>query len=139
MLYFFVFILALYAGSIHYMMKKKYSSRIQHLERELQSIYSVVSQLMEVQMNTHRKYSANIENIEERLMELSIPSHDTNLPLERRRQVLTLARQGVGLQDIVKKLKAPMGEAELILNLGKYMNSNAPNNPKFIEQAGEYA
>lgn len=53
-------------------------------------------------------------------MELSIPDGDSGLPLERRHQVLTLARRGMALNDIVKRLKAPVGEAELILNLGKY-------------------
>jgi hypothetical protein len=139
MVYCMFIILALYAGSIHRMMRKKYFSKIQSLERELQALSGVVSQIMEFQMNTHRKYSANIDNLEERIMELSIPSHDPNLPLERRHQVLALARQGVGLPEIVKRLKAPMGEAELILNLGKFMSSSAPNKAKSNEQVEEYA
>jgi hypothetical protein len=120
-------------------MKKKYLARIQKLERELQGISGLMSQMMEEQMKAHRKYAANIENLEGRIMELSIPSHDSNLPLERRHQVLTLARQGVGLDEIVKRLKAPMGEAELILNLGRYMGSNAAQNAKINEQVGDYA
>ena len=137
--YFFLFILALYAVALNIYMKKKYLARIQKLERELQGISGVMSQMMEEQMKAHRKYAANIENLEGRIMELSIPSHDSNLPLERRHQVLTLARQGVGLDEIVKRLKAPMGEAELILNLGRYMNSNAAQNAKTNEQVGDYA
>jgi hypothetical protein len=137
--YFFFFILALYAVALNIFMKKKYLARIQKLERELQSISGVMTQMMEEQMKAHRKYAANIENLEGRIMELSIPSHDSNLPLERRHQVLTLARQGVGLDEIVKRLKAPMGEAELILNLGRYMSSNAAQNAKTNEQVGDYA
>jgi len=139
MLYFFLFILALYAGALHLAMKKKLFSRIQTLERDLQCISGVMSQMIETQMKTHRKYSANLDNLEERLMELSVPSHDSNLPLERRHQVLALARQGVGLEEIVRRLKAPAGEAELILNLGKYMNVDNPRNAKINEQVGKHA
>jgi hypothetical protein len=137
--YFLLFILALYAVALNMFLKKQYLSRIHKLERELQSISGVMSQMMEEQMKAHRKYAVNIENLEERMMDLSVPSHDSNLPLERRHQVLTLARQGVGLDEIVKRLKAPTGEAELILNLGKYMSSNAPHNAKINEQVGDYA
>ena len=87
----------------------------------MQHFSEVVSQMAEVQMKTFEKHSARFEDLEERIMELSVPSHDSNLPLERRHQVLALARQGVALEDIVKRLKAPVGEAELILNLRKYM------------------
>jgi hypothetical protein len=139
MLYFLLFILALYAGALHIMMRKKYFSRIQTLERDLQEISNVMSQIIETQMNTHRKYSANLDNLEERLMELSVPSHDSNLPLERRHQVLALARQGAGLEEIVRRLKAPAGEAELILNLGKYMNVDNPQNSKINKQVGQHA
>lgn len=79
-----------------------------------------MSQMAELQVKTHSKFSASLESVEERMMELSIPSHDSSLPLERRHQVLALARQGMALEDIVKRLKAPIGEAELIMNLGKY-------------------
>jgi hypothetical protein len=139
MLYFFIFILALYAVALHFMMRKKLFTRIQTLERDLQSISSVVSQMIETQMKTHHKYTANLENLEERILELSVPSHDVSLPLERRHQVLALARQGIGLEEIVKRLRAPAGEAELILNLGKYMNADNPQNAKINERVGQYA
>jgi hypothetical protein len=139
MLYFFFFALALYAGAIHFTMRKKLFSRIQNLERDLQSISGVMSQMIETQMKTHRKYSANIDSLEERLLDLSVPSHDSSLPLERRHQVLALARKGIGLEEIVKRLKAPAGEAELILNLGKYMNLDNPQNDKINQKIGQYA
>jgi hypothetical protein len=139
MLYFLLLILALYTGALHSMMRKKLVSRIQTLERDLQGISNVMSQMIETQMNMHRKYSANLDNLEERLMELSLPSHDSNLPLERKHQVLALARQGAGLEEIVRRLKAPAGEAELILNLGKYMNLNNPQKAKINEQVGQHA
>ena len=138
MVYLFIIILALHAGALHMFIKKRLAARIQRLERDLQSICGGMSQMIEIQMNSHRKYSANLENLEERMMELSVPSHDSNLPLERRHQVLALARQGVGLEEIVNRLKAPAGEAELILNLGKYMNVENPQKPKINKQIGQY-
>ncbi len=139
MLYIFLFILALSAGVSHFYLRKILLLRMHKLERKLQDISSVMSQMIEAQMNAHRKYTADIGNIEERIMELSVPSHDSDLPLERRHQVLALARQGVRLEEIVKRLKAPRGEAELILNLGKYMNSNAQQNAKINGQVGTNA
>jgi hypothetical protein len=102
---------------------KGFDARIQGLERELQHISEVVTQMADVQIKAIQKHSANLEGLEERIMELSVPSHDSSLPLERRHQVLALARQGVALEDIVKRLKAPVGEAEVILNLQKYMGA----------------
>ncbi len=139
MLYLFLFILALHAGVLHFTMRKKLFLRIGTLECELRNISGSMAQMVEMQMKAHCKYSANLENLEERLMELSVPSHDPSLPLERRHQVLALARQGAGLDEIVKRLKAPAGEAELILNLGKYMNWENPKNAKVKEKVGSYA
>jgi hypothetical protein len=138
MLYLFILILALHAGALHLFMKKRLAARIQILERDLQGISGMMSQLIEMQMNSHRKYSSNIENLEERMMELSVPSHDSDLPLERRHQVLALARQGVGLEEIISRLKAPAGEAELILNLGKYMNVENPQKSKTNKRVLQY-
>ena len=138
MLYLLIFILMLHAGALHVFMKKKLAARIQMLERELRETSGSISQIIEIQMNSHRKYSANFENLEERMMELSVPSNDSSLPLERRHQVLALARQGAGLEEIVSRLKAPAGEAELILNLGKYMNVENPQKPKINKQVGQY-
>jgi DNA-binding NarL/FixJ family response regulator len=133
--------LALMAGSMTFCWSivRKMIRRTQTLERELQRISSAVSQMAEIQMKAHKKLTARFEDMEERIMELSIPSQDSSLPLERRHQVLSLARQGVALEDIAKRLKAPIGEAELILNLGKYMGGeNAPAG-KINGQVGQYA
>ena len=138
MMYFFIFILALHACWTHIFMRKRLNARFQILERDLQVISSVMSQMIEIQTNWHRKYSTNLEDLEERMMELSVPSHDSSLPLERRHQVLALARQGAGLEEIVSRLKAPAGEAELILNLGKYMSLENPQKPKANKQVGQY-
>jgi hypothetical protein len=117
---------------------RKMLQRIQRLEQELRRTSDAVSQLAEIQMQSHKKYSVRIEEMEERIMELSVPSHDSNLPLERRHQVLALSRQGVALEDIVKRLKAPVGEAELILNLSKYMGGESASAGRMNSQVKQY-
>jgi hypothetical protein len=101
------------------LLRKKFSQRLKDMERDLQTVMRALSQMAEMQARAHKKLTASQEGLEERMMELSVPSHDTGLPVDRRHKVLTLARQGMGLEDIVRRLKAPIGEAELILNLGK--------------------
>ena len=134
-----VFALAVTVGLCHRITNKRFVRRIHALERDLQHLSEVVSQMAEVQMKTFEKHSASFEDLEERIMELSVPSHDSSLPLERRHQVLTLARQGVALEDIVKRLKAPVGETELILNLRKYMGGESVRSMKANEQVRQYA
>jgi hypothetical protein len=113
--------------------------RNQSLERELQRISGAMSQMAELQMKVHQRNTARISDLEERIMELSVPSHDSSLPLERRHQVLALARQGVNTQDIAKRLKAPLGETELILNLRKYMGGESSPAGKTQKQVRQYA
>jgi hypothetical protein len=140
MFYFFLFFaLTLYACVFHWVANRKLVKRIRALERDLQSYSSAMSQMAEIQIETHRKFFAGFESLEERMMELSIPSPDSSLPLERRHQVLALARQGLALEDIVKRLKAPIGEAELILNLGKYSGTENTRTAKMNEQVKQYA
>jgi len=136
---FLLFALIISAGIYHWITNKKLTGRIRTLEQNLQHISDVVTQMADVQMKTFQKHTANFEELEERIMELSVPSHDASLPLERRHQVLALSRQGVGLDEIVKRLKAPVGEAELILNLQKYMGGEAARSAKTNEQVRKYA
>ena len=134
-----VFALAAITGLCLWITNRRFVRRIRALERDLQHFSEVVSQMAEVQMKTFEKNSAGFEDLEERIMELSVPSHDTSLPLERRHQVLALARQGVDTQDIAKRLKAPVGETELILNLRKYMGGEGSPEGKIPKQVRQYA
>ena len=134
---FFILVLCGFIPAL--LVRKMFSQKIQNLEQDLQNISSVVSQMAEIQMKSHRKYSTSMESLEERIMELSIPNNDSKLPLERRHQVLTLARQGMALNEIVKRLKAPVGEAELILNLGKYARTENPVKGRNEAQVRQYA
>jgi hypothetical protein len=131
--------LVLFAGILHWIINRRLTRRVCALEQNLQHFSDVMSQMAEVQMKSIRKHSASLGDLEERIMELSVPSHDSSLPLERRHQVLALSRQGIGLEDIVKRLKAPVGEAELILNLQKYMGGETSRSARMHEQVRNYA
>lgn len=115
-----VVILAAAVGTVVWMTLRKFVRRLRVLERDLQHLSDVMTQMTGIQLETQKKVTAHFEEIEERIMDLSVPSHDSTLPLERRHQVLALARQGLGMEEIVKRLKAPVGEAELIVNLSRY-------------------
>jgi hypothetical protein len=140
MLNLFLFALLIVGGSaLHVITKRNMINRIQALEADLRGFAEVVSKVAEVQAKDYAAFSSRFEDLDERIMELSVPVRDPDLPLERRHQVLALARQGVDLQDIVKRLKAPAGETELILNLHKYRNGATGRSSKAKEQAVRYA
>jgi hypothetical protein len=134
-------ILAAIAGSLgfYWSTTRKMLRQTQTIRKDLQRLSEAVSQLAEIQMKAHQKSAVRMGEMEQRMMELSVPSHDDSLPLERRHQVLALARQGVALGDIVKRLKAPVGEAELILNLSKYMGNESSPAHKTRGQVKQYA
>ncbi len=134
-----VFVLTACAAALHWAFKRNLRTRILALEHNLLSVSESMSQMVEIQMKAHKKLFDRLGELEERIAELSIPSHDSSLPLERRHQVLSLARQGVALNDIVKRLKAPVGEAELILNLQKFMGGDNPRSAKMNPQVNPYA
>jgi hypothetical protein len=134
-----MFALILFAGIFHWIINRRLICRVRALEQDLQHLSDVASQMAEVQMKTFQKHSASFEDLEERIMELSVPSHDSSLPLERRHKVLALSRQGIGLEDIVKRLKAPVGEAELILNLQKYMGGETSQSARMNQKVRKYA
>jgi hypothetical protein len=133
-----LFIALTLTSALYWTYLKKILGRIQILERSLQAFSEVVSQIAEIQTKAIQKSSGKFEDIDERIMDLSIPSQDADLPVERRRQVLALARQGVPLEDIAKRLKAPVGEAELILNLSQYLDGERRSSAHRKEQVSSY-
>jgi hypothetical protein len=137
--FFFFALLAFSGGALHVISKRKMMERIQELELDLRGFTDVIAKITEVQSKDYATFSTRFEELDERIMELSVPVRDPDLPLERRHQVLALARQGVVLEDIVKRLKAPVGETELILNLHKYRNGAACRLEKSKEQVVRHA
>jgi Protein of unknown function (DUF2802) len=77
-----------------------------------------------LQQEIFQRVCRNLNEIDEKVMELSVPTSDGPLPLERRHQVLTLARKGLSVDEIARRLSMPKGEAELILSLRKYSDGN---------------
>jgi hypothetical protein len=134
-----VLALILFSGAFCWIIRRIGQKRIQQLEQSLHNLSDMVSQLAEIQTKAIQKSTSRLEEIDERIMDLSVPSQDVTLPVEKRRQVIALARQGMSLRDIAKRLKAPMGEAELILNLSRFpggaLRSSFPNN----EQVNSHA
>lgn len=135
----FMVVPALCCALMHFIVRRTWSKRIQDLEHDLQRFSEAMCQMAEVQMRIYRKLSGNLGDIEERILELSVPSNDSNLPLERRHQVLALARKGVSLDEIVKRLGIPRGEAELILSLREYIDATNSRTPKSQGEAKLYA
>jgi hypothetical protein len=79
--------------------------------------------MVEIQMIEHQKIARNFGDIEERLLSLTTSESDSSRPVDRRYQVLTMSRNGFPLDEIVRRLNIPKGEAELILNLRKYIGT----------------
>ena len=110
------------AGGIilYHASRKKLLRRVEILEKDAARYKDAVDKMVDVQARTLEKFSRRFDELDERILELSVPSWDPEMPLEKRHRVLTLAKQGVPMDEIVERVKAPVGEAELILNLRKY-------------------
>ena len=114
--------------------KGKLQQRVEMLEKDLALYTDVVATMAQVQVKTFEKFSNQFDEFEGRILDLSVPSPNPDMPLEKRHQVLTLARQGVALDEIARRVKAPVGEAELILNLRRYRDGMM-SNALAVEQA----
>jgi hypothetical protein len=91
---------------------------------ELTRLSEDMTQMIELQAEVYCKVRRSLTDIEERITGLTVPSSDEALPLERRYQVLALARKGVPVEEISSRLNVPRGEADLILQLRRYMDAN---------------
>jgi len=90
---------------------------------EISRMSDDMTQMIELQTKVYRKMNRSLTDIEERVMGLTVPSSDEALPLERRYQVLALARRGMPVEEIADRLNVPRGEADLILRLRRYMDA----------------
>ncbi len=109
----------------YFFLERKWGRRLRALEQDLPQFSAAISEMAEIQMKSYRKLSGHLGDMEERIMDLVVPSKDSGLPLERRHQVLALSRKGVAAEDIAKRLDVPRGEAELILGLRKFVDAGA--------------
>jgi len=113
-------------------------SNVARIERELRQTSEAVCQVAEIQLKIYEKFCGSLTNLEEKILELSVPGGESALPLERRHHVLALARKGATLDEIIRKLSIPRGEAELILRLRKYAGGR-PAMAKSGGEVGKYA
>jgi hypothetical protein len=115
---------ALLAAGGCLMLHRSWQRRFLALRKEVTQFSEDMLQMIELQSDIYHRVSRSLNDIEEKVLDLSVPSSETQLPLERRHQVLTLARKGVALDEISRRLNMPKGEAELILGLRKYADGN---------------
>jgi DNA-binding NarL/FixJ family response regulator len=126
---FFLFVPVLSAGAAHAFTRRIWERRIRALEAEVNACSDALCQLADTQAALHSKLTRAIGEIEERILDVAVPSRDSSLTLDRRHQVLALARRGVALDEISRRLNVPKGEAQLILNLRKYMHKGVAGAP----------
>jgi hypothetical protein len=125
-------------AAAYFLVNRTFAARVAVLERDLQNFSEAMCQMAEIQMKGYQKLTGNVGEIEERILELAVPSSDSRLPLERRHQVLSLSRKGVAVDEIVNRLNLPRGEADLILNLQKYTDVAAPKNARANGESKRY-
>jgi len=129
------------------LLRRNGSRRIEKLEAELQMMSEMLQQMTEMQVESFRKLSGNIHEMEERFLDLSVPTADAGMPVERRRRIVTLGSKGMAVEEISKKLQVSRAETELVLNLQKWrsgapaqaeaMRKSKSNHPILPVQQGE--
>lgn len=117
-----VFLLLSGFWCLHWLLRRRTAS----IREELAGISGDMIQMIELQMEVFRKMKGSLADMEEMVAGLMIPSSEQSLPLERRYQVLALARRGLPVEEIAARLDVPRGEADLILRLRRYIDAQAP-------------
>ncbi len=112
---------ALSSGAVFLLCRKTWGAQIRTLMCEVQQLSEAVCQMAEMQSSAYLKISTTLSDLEERFLNLAIPSENADLPLEKKHQVFALSRKGVPVDEIVRRLRIPRGEVELILSLKKYL------------------
>ncbi len=118
------------SGAVFLLCRKTWGVQIRALKQEVQQLSEAVCQMAEMQSSTYQKISATLGDLEERFLNLAIPSESADLPLEKKHQVCALSRKGVPVDEIVRRLRMPRGEVELILSLKKYLEIPKPPSRK---------
>lgn len=121
---------AILASCVCYVLSRSWLKRLQGLERDLQAFSTAMCQMADIQMKSYRKLSGDLNEMEERILELAIPSEGANLPVERRRRVVALASKGSSVEEIAKRANVSRGEAELIMSLQKIKGTAVAQAPK---------
>ncbi len=118
------------------LLQKVWLRRFRILKNEVARFSEDLIQMLELQADVYRRVCRNMRDIEEKVLDLSIPALDAPLPLERRHHVLALARKGMAPDEISRRLNMPRGEAELILSLRKFSDSGGKHTREPISWKG---
>jgi|WetSurSiteA1Bulk_404760.scaffolds.fasta_scaffold122979_2 hypothetical protein len=102
---------------------RSWARRVRSLEQDLEALNASVERMNESQWLSQEQTSRGLAEVEERLMELAVPSGASDMPLERRHRVLSLAKQGASVDQISRTLNVPRCEADLILSLQSFASS----------------
>ena len=121
------------------LMQRVWLKRVQVLERDLQAVSGAIDQMAEIQMKSYQKLSGNLGEIEERILELAIPSQDSNPAPQRRRRVVALANKGSSIDEVARRANVSRGEAELVMSLQRFRAADAPKSPKANGDVKPYA
>jgi hypothetical protein len=119
---------AIAAAATYLVLHFVWGRRLHELERDLQTCTDAICQIADTHMTSQRRMAGAITELEKKIVELTAPERRTGTDLDKRHRVLRLARNGVALDDISKRLKLPRGEAELILRLRKYVEMGPVQN-----------
>lgn len=131
--------LALLCAVAGLLLHRIWQRRFLALKQEMERFADDLLQAVELQSELHRRISRGLSEVEGRILEWSAPSSETPPPLERRHQVLTLARKGISADEIARRLNLPKGETDLIMSLRKYMDAKAPEKLPATALAGAHA
>jgi hypothetical protein len=99
--------------------------RLAAARKEFARLSDDVFQMAELQLELYRKVARNIDDVEEKVLDLVVPCSDPSLPLERRYRVLTLSGKGMSPREIANRLQMPAGEVELILGLKRFVDARS--------------
>jgi hypothetical protein len=102
------------------LLQRFWRRRYESVRKELEKVSEDLSQIVELQSQFYERMRRDLTDLEGKVLDLAVPSSETPLPLQRRHQVITLARKGISSDEIARRLNMPKGEAELILSLRKY-------------------
>ena len=121
---------ALFLAGAGLILERRWQRRLRTLKQEMMRVSEDLLQVVELQADIYRRVCRDLSGIEEKVLDLSIPTADAPLPLERRHQVLMLARKNVAVDEIARRLSMPKGEVDLILRLRKYVDTKTPEGPE---------
>jgi hypothetical protein len=112
--------------------------RFQSLKKDLAGFSGDLLEMIELQSEVNRRISRSVNDVEEKVLNLAVPSSDETRPLERRYQVMALARKGMPSGEIAERLNMSKGEADLILRLRNYVDRNGKRSRKNNGAAKSY-